>query len=91
MKSVTVTVQIQFDVFSSDGDAIRQEVGNVLSQMSATLDVHHGDRAPMIFTNSLDNSDIYISGMCQKHPDSEALPDEDDNCSLCGGDCCNQE
>jgi len=26
--------------------------------------------------------------MCQKHPDSEALPDEDDNCSLCGGDCC---
>ena len=25
--------------------------------------------------------------MCKKYTDSEALPDEDDKCSLCGGDC----
>lgn len=25
--------------------------------------------------------------MCKKHTDSEALPDEEGNCSLCGGDC----
>lgn len=25
--------------------------------------------------------------MCKKYPDSEALPDEDGNCSLCGGNC----
>jgi len=25
--------------------------------------------------------------MCKKYIDSEALPDEDGNCSLCGGDC----
>jgi hypothetical protein len=24
---------------------------------------------------------------CKKYPDSEALPDEDDKCSLCGGGC----
>jgi hypothetical protein len=91
MKNVTVTVQIQFDVFSSDRDSIREEVNNVLSQMSATLDQQHGDRAPMIFTNSLDSSDIHISGMCQKYVDSEALPDEDGKCSLCGGDCVDEE
>ena len=25
--------------------------------------------------------------MCKKYPDSEAIPNEDDKCSLCGGDC----
>lgn len=59
--------------------------------MNATLAQQFEERSPVIFTNSLDSSDIHISGMCQKYPDSEALPDEDDNCSLCGGDCCNQE
>lgn len=24
---------------------------------------------------------------CEKYPDSEAIPDEDGNCSLCGGNC----
>jgi hypothetical protein len=85
MKNVTVTVQIQFDVFGED---TKTEVENTLDQMSQVLGREFNDRSPVIFTNSIDNSDIEVHGMCQKYPDSEALPDEDDNCSLCGGDCC---
>ena len=85
MKNVTVTVQIQFDVFSDD---TTEEVTNALAEMSEVLGREFNDRSPVIFTNSIDSSDIQVHGTCQKYPDSEALPDEDDKCSLCGGDCC---
>lgn len=85
MKNVTVTVQIQFDVFGED---TKEEVTNALAEMSQTLGREFSDRSPMIFTNAIDSSDIDVHGMCQKYTDSEALPDEDGNCSLCDGDCC---
>jgi len=85
MKNVTVTIQIQFDVFGED---TKEEVTNALAEMSKVLGREFNDRSPVIFTNAIDSSDIEVHGMCQKHPDSEALPDEDDKCSLCGGDCC---
>ena len=32
----------------------------------------------------------YKNPMCKVYTDSEVLPDEDENCSLCGGDCVDQ-
>lgn len=60
MKNVTVNIQIQFDVFSDDEDAIKDEVINALSSMSQTLARYHMDNDPLIFTNSIDSSDIEI-------------------------------
>lgn len=60
MKNVTVTVQIQFDVFSEDEDQIKEEVGSALAAMSDTLAKNFDDRSPVIFTNSIDISDIEI-------------------------------
>lgn len=60
MKNVTVNIQIQFDVFSDDEDAIKEEVINSLSSMSQTLARYHMDNDPLIFTNSIDSSDIEI-------------------------------
>ena len=88
MKNVTVTVQIQFDVFGED---TKEEVTNTLAEMSQTLAREFNDRSPVIFTNAIDDSDIEIHSenpMCQKFDDSESISDEDGSCSLCGGDCC---
>jgi uncharacterized membrane protein len=60
MKNVTVNIQIQFDVFSDDEDAIKEEVIKSLSSMSQTLARYHMDNDPLIFTNSIDSSDIEI-------------------------------
>jgi hypothetical protein len=61
MKNVTVNIQIQFDVFSDSEEEIKNEVINNLSSMSQTLAKHHMDNDPLIFTNSIDSSDIEIS------------------------------
>jgi len=93
MKNVTVNIQIQFDVDSDTEEQIKNEVIDKLNSMSQTLARYHMESDPVIFTNSLDSSDIEIQTpedeilMCEKYPDSEALPDEEGNCSLCGGDC----
>lgn len=93
MKNVTVNIQIQFDVDSDTEEQIKNEVIDKLNSMSQTLARYHMESDPVIFTNSLDSSDIEIQTpedeilMCEKYPDSEALPDEDGNCSLCGGNC----
>ena len=95
MKNVTVNIQIQFDVVGDTPDEIRTEVERVLNQFECELQRSHDDISPAIFTNSLDSSDIEIHtpedemqySMCKKYTDAEALPDENDNCSLCGGDC----
>lgn len=34
-----------------------------------------------------EKDEIKPNPMCKKYPDSEVLPDEKGNCSLCGGDC----
>ncbi len=91
MKNVTVTVQIQFDVSSDNRDQIKNEVIDQLVSMSQTLGRHHMEVSPVIFTNSIDESDIQVHGICKKYVDSEALPDEDGNCSLCGGNCVDEE
>lgn len=85
MKNATVTVQIQFGVLGED---TKEEVANVLAEMNEVLGREFNDRSPVIFTNSIDSSDIQVHEMCQKYTDSEALPDEDGNCSLCDGNCC---
>ncbi len=37
----------------------------------------------------LNSSDDEVeNSMCKKFTDSESIPDENGNCSLCGGDCC---
>lgn len=98
MKNVTVKVHIQFDVVNDDPDKIKAEVMDKLDSMSQTLATYHTDSDPLIFTNSIDSSDIDIhtpedemeNPMCKKYTDAEALPDDDDNCSLCGGDCVDQ-
>jgi hypothetical protein len=61
MKNVTVTVQIQFDVDSETEEAIKNEVIHKLGSMSQTLARYHMDSDPLIFTNSIDSSDIYIA------------------------------
>lgn len=87
MKTVTVTVQIQMDV-----DANK----DVLSQVQNTLELMNNevssiDSSPQIFMSDISNSDIIEDNvMCLKHTDSEALPDEEGNCSTCGGDCLEQ-
>jgi SHS2 domain-containing protein len=60
MKNATVNVQIQFDVYGDNPEEIKEEVINALSEMSRTIGNIHADRAPLIFTNSIDSSDIYI-------------------------------
>ena len=36
---------------------------------------------------SIEDVSEYNNPMCKKYPKSEAIPNEDDSCSLCGGDC----
>lgn len=60
MKNVTVNIQIQFDVFSDNEEDIKNEVIKSLDSMSQTLAKHHMDNDPLIFTNSIDSSDIEI-------------------------------
>jgi len=101
MKNVTVNIQMQFDVSSDTEEKIREEVELVLHKFNSELQGLNTDISPIIFINALDGSDIEIHtpedeeemvlsfkyNMCKKYPQSEVLPDEDDNCSLCGGDC----
>ncbi len=37
-------------------------------------------------TDALEGED-FENNMCKEYKDSEAIPDEDGTCSLCGGDC----
>ena len=60
MKNVTVNIQIQFDVFTDDEDAIKEEVENTLDEMNKVLAQRFNDRSPLIFTNSIDHSDIDV-------------------------------
>ena len=98
MKNVTVNIQIQFDVTEDTEEKIREEVERVLNQFNSELQRSHDDISPLIFTNSLDSSDIEIHtpedeeedfdySMCKKYPDAQAIPDEEGKCILCGGDC----
>jgi hypothetical protein len=61
MKNVTVKVYIQFDVDAESEEDIKNEVIHKLGSMSQTLARHHMDSDPLIFTNSIDSSDIEIS------------------------------
>ena len=60
MKNVTVNIQIQFDVHSDSDEDIKNEVIHSLGSMSQTLAKYHMDNDPLIFTNSIDSSDIEI-------------------------------
>lgn len=60
MKNVTVNIQIQFDVHSENNDDIKQEVLEELHIIQQTLERCRLDSDPLILTNSLDSSDIYI-------------------------------
>lgn len=56
MKNVTVNIAIQFDL---DGNGTtREQVIQALDKFTTTLQERHGDISPMIFTNSLCDSDI---------------------------------
>ena len=101
MKSIIVKVQIQFDVFDDKNPkeaAIKQ-----LESINEVIQQRFNDASPQIFVNAIDNSDIEVANCdededefeesnpkCKKYTDAEALPDENDNCSLCGGDCVEQ-
>ena len=61
MKKVTVNIQIQFDVDNDTEEKIKNEVIDKLNSMSQTLARHHMESDPLIFTNSIDSSDIEIS------------------------------
>lgn len=89
-KTVTVSVQIQMDV-ETRKDTLPQ-VQDVLELMNKVVDNYGIDASPQIFISDISDSDIIENEdeeikMCQKYQDSEALPDEDGNCSLCGGNC----
>ena len=60
MKNVTVTIQIQMDVHSEDEEKIKDEVIDTLDSMSQNLQRNYMDNCPLIFTNSIDSSDIQI-------------------------------
>jgi hypothetical protein len=91
MKKVTVTVQIQMDVNTRQD--ILPQVKDTLEWMNSTISASEIDAQPQIFVSDITDLDILEEGnqMCQKYTDSEALPDEDDKCSLCGGDCVDSE
>ena len=55
MKSVTANIQIQFDTFSND---IKEEVIKSLDEMSKVLGEQFPNISPVIFTNSIDDSDF---------------------------------
>jgi hypothetical protein len=56
MKNVTVNVQIQFDVTKGD----KEEVAKILDSMTKILQERMSFESPIIFTNSLDSSDIEV-------------------------------
>lgn len=60
MKNVTVSIQIQFDVHSDNEEDIKNEVVNTLDSMSQNLQRYYLEQSPIIFTNSIDSSDIEI-------------------------------
>jgi len=57
MKNVTANISIQFDVFSDD---IKEEVIKTLEEMSKALNERFNDRSPLIFTQSIDDSDFEV-------------------------------
>ena len=72
---------------------ILPQVKDTLEWMNSTISASEIDAQPQIFVSDITDLDILEEGnqMCQKYTDSEALPDEDDKCSLCGGDCVDSE
>lgn len=60
MKNVTVNVQIQFDLYEDDPEKYNAAVASALDEMTGTLQMMHPDMSPVIFTNSLDSSDIEV-------------------------------
>lgn len=57
-------------------DTSRDLLVTLRRSIAADIQVHHDDE--------LEGEQILY---CQKYLDSEAIPDEDGTCSLCGGDC----
>jgi hypothetical protein len=89
-KTVTVSVQIQMDIKTKND--ILPQVQDVLELMNEVVSDCRIDASPQIFISDISDSDIIENEdeeikMCQKYQDSEALSDEDGNCSLCGGNC----
>lgn len=56
MKNVTVNVQIQFDI-PSNGNVVDSTV-NTLDEINKVLQERFPDISPVIFTSSIDDSDI---------------------------------
>jgi len=57
VKTATVTVQIQFDIY--DGDE-KEQVISTLHNINKLLQSQMDDISPIIFTNGIDSSDIDI-------------------------------
>jgi len=79
MNSVTVNVQIQFDV---EGKGDLEDVLNGLGDINNVLNERLSSINPIILTGSIDSSDIHI------HIDESSIDFADDgNCLYCGTDC----
>jgi hypothetical protein len=79
MNTVTVNVQIQFDQ-DVDGNPVAY-ANQVLNNMNEVLGRHFNDISPIIFTQSLDSSDVSVDeGNC---PCCGTTMD-DDGCPECG-------
>lgn len=60
MENVSVNVTLQMDVSAQGDDNIKDEVVAILSEMNKTLQQRFNDISPIIFTNSIDKSDITV-------------------------------
>lgn len=90
MKTVTVTVTVQMNVNTGRRDILPQ-VQDALEEMNNAISGCEIEAQPQIFISDVSDSDIIEDNvMCLKHANSEALPDEEGNCSTCGGDCLEQ-
>lgn len=58
MKNLTVTVQIQFDQYG-DGDSTEYAIKK-LDEVNQVLQREFDDVSPIIFTNSIDSSDVHV-------------------------------
>ena len=59
MKSATVNVQIQFDIEGKDNSEV-SEVGDTIDIINGILQERMPDISPIIFTQAIDDSDIYL-------------------------------
>jgi len=64
----------------------RTSIKNISNNTPEVLEKYVDDIIKLI-RNATKKLDVDYNPMCKIYTDSEAIPDEDGNCSLCGGEC----